>query len=75
MPRIPIAAARVANGWTQAEFAEKLGVSRDLVIHWEKGKTTVKPVYLHAICRITGFDEEDLILPQKSTQSSQRSKT
>lgn len=64
MPRIPIAAARVANGWTQAEFAEKIGVSRDLVIHWEKGYTRVKPVYLHAICRVTGFSEDDLILPE-----------
>lgn len=72
MPRIPIAAARVANGWTQAEFAERLGVSRELVINWEKGHTTVKPVYIHAICRVTGFDETDLILPQKSTGQGAR---
>lgn len=68
MPKIPIAAARVANGWTQSEFAEKLGVSRELVLHWEKGYVRIKPAYVHAICRVTGFDEDDLILPETPTK-------
>lgn len=33
---------RVQLGWSQAQLAEKLGVGREWVIHFEKGKATVE---------------------------------
>lgn len=63
MPQITLAGARVSAGYTQAELAEKLGVSRDLIGKMEKGKIVVKPHYLYAICLITGFNPDDIILP------------
>lgn len=33
---------RIQLGWTQAEFAGRLGVRREWVIHFEKGKPTVE---------------------------------
>jgi len=67
MARIPIAAARVANGLTQEQLAEKMGVSRETVVAWEAGKRTMKAAYFYLFCKVTGFSEDDIILPEKST--------
>lgn len=67
MERIPIRAARVAAGLTQEELADKMGVSRQTVLDWENDKREIKPAYLYMFCGITGFSEEDIILPTKST--------
>jgi putative transcriptional regulator len=71
MAKIPMKAARVAAGFTQDELAEKMGVSRQTVIDWESGRRAVKPVYLYMFCGITGFSEDDILLPIKSTESRQ----
>jgi putative transcriptional regulator len=67
MAKIPINAARVAAGLTQEELAEKMGVSRQTVINWETGKQEMKTVYLYAFCHVTGFSEDDILLPKMST--------
>lgn len=66
MPRITLAAARVSKGWTQAEMAEKMGVSRQTVFDWENGKRPMKLSYIYMFCGLTGFAEHELILPKKS---------
>lgn len=63
MRPITLAAARISAGLTQEKLANKLGVSRDLVAKMETGKVKVKPVYLYAICHVTGFSESDILLP------------
>lgn len=67
MPKITMQAARVNAGYTQKQLGEKLKVSRELVNAIETGKVEVKPVYLYAFCHVTGFSEDDIILPTKST--------
>lgn len=67
MAKIPLNAARVAKGWTQEELAEKMGVSRQTVIDWENGKREMRTVYLYLFCQISGFSEDDILLPSKST--------
>ena len=67
MAKISFKAARVAANMTQEELAEKLDVSRSTVINWENGKTEMRMVYLYAFCHITGFSEDDIILPEVST--------
>lgn len=67
MPKIPIKAARIAAGLTQEELAEKMEVSRQAVINWETGKKEMKTAYFYLFCRITGFAEDDILLPLKST--------
>ena len=67
MARISLKAARVAAGMTQKELAEKLGVSRESIVNWETGNTPMKIVYLYAFCHVTGFSEDDIILPEMST--------
>lgn len=67
MAKITMEAARVNAGLTQAELAEKMGVSRATVIDWESGKREIKTAYLYMFCGLTGFSEDDILLPVKST--------
>jgi DNA-binding XRE family transcriptional regulator len=67
MAKIPLNAARVAAGLTQEELGEKMGVSRQTIINWETGKQEMKTVYLYAFCHVTGFSEDDILLPKVST--------
>lgn len=65
--KITLEAARVNAGYTQAELAEKMGVSRATVISWESGKSEMKTAYFYMFCGLTGLTEDDILLPEKST--------
>lgn len=65
MAKITLEAARVNAGLTQAEMADKLGISRELVIGFETGKREMRSAYLIAWAHITGFETDDLLLPLK----------
>lgn len=67
MAKIPINAARVAAGLTQEQLAEKMDVSRQTVIDWESGKREMKTAYFYLFCKVTGFSEDDILLPVRST--------
>ena len=66
MAKIPLNAARVAAGLTQEQLAEKMQVSRQTVFDWENGKREMKTAYFYMFCQITGFSEDDILLPLKS---------
>lgn len=68
MRRIPISAARVANDLSQKELADKMGVSRATVQNWESNVTEMRKPYIYLFCGLTGFDIEDLILPDGSAK-------
>lgn len=67
MAKIPLNAARVAAGLTQEQLADKMDVSRQTVIDWENGKREMKTAYFYMFCQLTGFSEDDILLPLKST--------
>lgn len=69
MQRITLAAARVTRGMTQAELANKMGVSRSIINKWETGKSKISTASLYAFCYVTGFKVDDIILPERSTKS------
>ena len=64
MAKITMEAARVNAKLTQAELAEKMGVSRSTVIDWENGKREVRTAYLHLFCIVVGMSEDDILLPE-----------
>lgn len=65
MPKITIASARVNAGYTQAQFAQKLGVSLSALQKWEDGKSDMRVSSLKKISEITGFSMDDFILPKE----------
>ena len=67
MAKITLEAARVNSKLTQAQLAEKMGVSRQSVIDWESGKREMRTPYFILFCHITGFSEDDILLPEKTT--------
>lgn len=64
MAQVTLAGARISAGYTQESLAEKLGVSRNLITNIEAGKIKIKPFYVLAICQVTGFNPEDILLPE-----------
>ena len=72
MAKIPFNAARVAAGLTQQELADKMGISRSTVNDWETGKREIRTAYLYLFCSITGFSEDDIILPNIATKSGEK---
>lgn len=68
MKQITMRAARVNSELTQAEMAEKLGVSLSLYQDIENGVRAIKPLELYAFCHITGFAEAEIKLPAMSSK-------
>ena len=71
MAQVTLAGARVSKGWTQQELADKMGVSRNTVIFWETGRRTMKRAHLYMFCGLTGFKEEDILLPESTLKCTE----
>jgi transcriptional regulator with XRE-family HTH domain len=52
--------ARIALGLSQADVADKLGVSRAAVGQWERGDTAPSTGRLLAVCRLLGLDVSEI---------------
>lgn len=63
MRQVTIKAARVNRELTQAEMAEKLGVSLSVYQDIENGVRAIKPLELYAFCHITNIPEAEIRLP------------
>ncbi|OZT77149.1 helix-turn-helix transcriptional regulator [Salinicoccus roseus] len=58
--------ARVENGYTQEQIADKLGVSRVQYINWESGKVVPKDMVIYALAYIYKMDSDKLrVTPKK----------
>lgn len=71
MAKLTLPAIRVNANMTQEDMAAALGVSRKMIADWETGKAEMRPAYLMAICYLTGFSVDDILLPDKSSKSEQ----
>ena len=67
MTKVTLRAVRANMGLTRKELGEKMGVSDDTVARWENGQAEIKPAYLYMLCGLSGFREEDILLPNKSS--------
>jgi peptide/nickel transport system substrate-binding protein len=52
--------ARSRKGWSQAELAEKVGTSFEMVSRWERGVTVPSPHYRRRLCAVLGQTAEEL---------------
>lgn len=71
MAKVTLAGARVSSGFTQQELADKMGISRQCLFDFEHNKREMKRAYVVAFCALTGFDEDDIILPSRTTLSGE----
>lgn len=65
--RITLAAARVNAGLTQDNIAEKMKVSKQTIINWEKGRVIPKPAEFEMFCRICNVPKDNIILSKTLT--------
>jgi len=61
--KITLKAARVNAGLTQKEVAEKLKISNQTVVNWEKGKNVPRMPELYALSQIYGVSVDNIFLP------------
>ena len=61
-----VAARRAAQGWSQAELAERLGVSRQTVISIERGRFDPSLPLAFRLAAAFGCRIEDLFRPDPS---------
>lgn len=65
MPQISLAAARVNANLTQKEAAEKIGICKETLISWEKGKTIPRHHQLLQLCELYNMPIDYIFLPYK----------
>ena len=66
MPRISLEAVRVNAKMTQKEWAERLGVSNNTVVNWEKGNTEPSLSKLREMSQLSGITMDVIFVPEKS---------
>lgn len=67
--QISLAAARVNAGLTQEEVAKKLGISKQTIVNWEKGKNVPGIPQMEMMSHIYGIPQDNIFLPCYSTKS------
>ncbi len=66
--KLTIRAARVSAGYTQETMAKAIGLTREHINALENGRAPFSKAILLAWSKVTGFDVDDFILPEVSTQ-------
>ena len=64
--QITLEACRVNKKLTQAEMAERLGVTQNTIFNWENGKSEPSASQLRNISSITGVPMEYIFFPNQS---------
>lgn len=67
--QISLAAARVNAGMTQEEVAKEMGVSKQTIINWEKGRNVPGIPEMLRISNIYNISQDYIFLPSYSTNS------
>jgi transcriptional regulator with XRE-family HTH domain len=60
VPNERLRRARRLKGWSQANLAEQVGTSFEIVSRWERGITVPSPYYRKRLCAVLGQSAEDL---------------
>src|SRR5260370_4016139 len=60
VPNERLRRARNLKGWSQADLAEQVGTSFEMVICWERGVTVPSTHYRKRLCPVLGMSAEKL---------------
>lgn len=61
--QISLAAARVNAGMTQEDVAREMHVSKNTIVNWEKGKTSLSISELEMLSKIYKIPKDNIFLP------------
>lgn len=67
--QISLAAARVNAGYTQEGVAKKMGISKQTIVNWEKGKIIPGIPEMDMLSRLYQIPQDNIFLPCYSTNS------
>src|SRR2546421_8877155 len=65
VPNERLRRARSLKGWSQADLAEQVGTSFEIVSRWERGVTFPSPYYRERLCAVLGQSADDLGLVRR----------
>jgi peptide/nickel transport system substrate-binding protein len=60
VPNERLRRARSLKGWSQADLAEQVGTSFEIVSRWERGVTVPRPYYRERLCAVLGQSAGEL---------------
>ncbi|MCI5500028.1 MAG: helix-turn-helix transcriptional regulator [Clostridiales bacterium] len=64
--------ARTKAGFSQAEVAERIGISDAAVSMWETGKTNPRASILPELARLYGCTVDELLSPENNQKALER---
>ncbi len=59
-PCTALSQARLAQGWSQLELAERIGTTFVNVNRWERGLTAPSPLFRSRLCMLLNKSEDEL---------------
>ncbi|HTK05635.1 MAG TPA: helix-turn-helix domain-containing protein [Ktedonobacteraceae bacterium] len=66
MERRELVEARIFAGFSQEEVAAQIGVTRNTISQWERGKTNPYPIHVQSLCKLFGKSARELGLNTRS---------
>lgn len=63
--KISIKGARVEKNMTQSQVGKEMGVTKDTISNWERGKTAPTGKQLLKLCELYNVSPSDIFLPEK----------
>lgn len=67
--QISLAAARVNAGYTQTQLGDIMGVTKNTIINWEKGRIIPGIPEMEKLSSVLGIPLDNIFLPCYSTNS------
>lgn len=67
--KISLRGARLERNLTQAQASQKIGVTKETISNWEKGRTAPTAPQLIKLCELYGVQITDIFLPDKLAKS------
>src|SRR5438552_19036447 len=69
VPNERLRRSRSLKGWSQADLAEQVGTSFEIVSRWERGVTIPSPYYRERLYAVLGQSVEDLGIVRSHTDA------
>lgn len=69
--KVSLRGLRADRRMTQAEVAEKIGVSKRTIMKWENNETSPTGIQLMKLCEIYDVELNDIFLPDKLAKREQ----